>query len=244
MREEIDREYSVQLLVRQAESGRLFHRGLRRTSAMRLQIGDIPCPTASSPEADGWTRVTGPSGPSVQLIAWFIGIATLTGLLALIVTTSLAVPLPSRQPDVQEPTPWVAVVLTLVLAVPVHELMHAIFHPDGGLSSATIFVIWPRKLRFGVYFEGYMSRRRWLIMRLAPLIILSIVPTGLLAATAGLPRSFIVETVLSLFLLVNALGSGGDVLAAAWVISNIPRESTMAFLGGKAYWRSGSFTPA
>ena len=66
--------------------------------------------------------------------------------------------------------PWWPVILAFLLFIPLHELVHAIFHPGSGLSPQTVMVIWPTKLRFGVYYEGCMTRWRWLIMRLAPLV--------------------------------------------------------------------------
>ena len=203
---------------------------------MRIQIGDLP-PATSTPEANGWMKIISPSSGSVHLYSWIIGIAILTSLLALIIVFSLFEPSPTRELEAGQSTPWVAVVLTLVLAVPAHEFLHALFHPNFGLSSSTIFVAWPRKLRFGIYFEGRMSRRRWLAMRLAPLVVLSIVPTILLASPTGIWHNLTIETTLAVLLLVNALGSGSDVLGAAWVIFNIPKGSSLAFCGGRAYWK-------
>ncbi len=205
---------------------------------MRLQIGDVPSAGQPSPEIDGFIRIAGPSSRSAHFTAALVGIALLTVLLALIIGAALLAPDPFGDPFADEPAPWAVIAVTLVLAVPVHELLHALFYPDGGFSRATFFVIWPRKLRFGVYFEGQMTRRRWLVMRLAPVVILSIAPTFLMMAVRGVARSYAVETALAILILINALGSGGDVLGAAWVLRNVPAGATLAFRGGKAYRRA------
>jgi hypothetical protein len=43
--------------------------------------------------------------------------------------------------------PWGVVVVALLLFIPLHELLHAIWHPQLGLSPQSVMVIWPRKLR-------------------------------------------------------------------------------------------------
>ena len=206
---------------------------------MRIQIGDRPTPAATAPEAEGWTRIVSPSSPAVHVWVWIAGIGTAMILLALIVLASLVVPARETGSRVDGPTPWAAILLALLVAVPAHELAHAVFYPGGGLSSRTTLVAWPHKLRFGVYFEGCMSRRRWLLMRLAPLALLGIGPALCLVATQGLPCNPGLEAALSLLLLVNALGAGGDLLAAGWVVRNIPGGASLAFFGGRAYWRPG-----
>jgi hypothetical protein len=210
---------------------------------MRFQIGNLTAVDPSPPEGEGWTRLVSPSSPTAHLLAWLIGIATLVALLAVVITSSL-ITLPATFPpsDAEGATPWLAVVLTLLLSVPAHELVHAVFYPDHGLSPATLLVVWPGKLLVGVSYEGHISRSRWLMMRLAPFALLSVVPTILLAATSRVPRSFAAETSLSLLLLVNSLGSGGDILAAAWVFLKVPRGSALAFKAGYAYWRPPGHT--
>jgi hypothetical protein len=125
----------------------------------------------------------------------------------------------------------------LLLFIPLHELLHAVWHPQLGLSCRTVLVIWPRKLRFGVYFKGCMTRRRWLVMRLAPLVVLSVIPAVLLTLFYGYPVSYALEVFLQVLLLVNGIGSGGDIVAVIWVLRQVPSESQICFYGGKAYWR-------
>lgn len=133
--------------------------------------------------------------------------------------------------------PMGVVLLALFLYIPLHELLHAAWHPKRGLTPQTVLVIWPAKLRFGVYYEGCMTRRRWLIMRIAPLIFLSILPAGLLALFHFVRVAFALEIFLQVLMLVNGIGSGGDVVAVAWVLRQVPAEGLICFYGGKAYWR-------
>jgi hypothetical protein len=134
-------------------------------------------------------------------------------------------------------SPWLAPAIVLVLFIPLHELTHLLGQPGWGLSDRSVLAIWPAKLRFGVYFEGCMSRRRWLIMRLAPLALLSLLPTGLIALMQVLPPNPDLEIGLIVMMLVNALGSGGDVVAAAIVLRQVPGSASLCFHEGRAYWR-------
>jgi hypothetical protein len=127
--------------------------------------------------------------------------------------------------------------LALLLYIPLHELLHAIWHPQLGLSPQTVMIIWPRKLRFGVYYEGCMTRRRWLIMRLAPFIVLVVIPAGLLTLFHYVPVTFALETFLQVLMLVNGIGSGGDLVAVIWVLRQVHSGAQICFCGGKAYWR-------
>ena len=135
-------------------------------------------------------------------------------------------------------SPWVVVVVVLAVFIPLHEFLHLLGQPEWGRSSRSVVVVWPTKLRFGVYYEGCMSRRRWLGMRLAPLIVLSVLPAGLLALLQVQPLSAELEIGLQVLMVVNTLGSGGDILAAVVVLRQVPAATAqMCFESGRAYWR-------
>jgi hypothetical protein len=130
--------------------------------------------------------------------------------------------------------------IVLALFIPLHELLHLLGQPEWGRSSRSVVAVWPAKLRFGVYYEGCMSRRRWLGMRLAPLILLSVLPACVLAL---LPRhlwSPEVDIGLQVLMVVNALGSGGDIVAAILVLAQVPPTACLCFQAGRAYWRPES----
>lgn len=178
-------------------------------------------------------------------LAMAAGIVLPCGPCLLLAAVGLLVRPDSAAPAVTpEPVPWAAIVLTCLVYVPAHELLHAVWHPGFGLSERTTLVIWPRKLSFGVYFEGCLSRERWLLMRAAPFVFLTLIPTGLLAygnsiapESAGV-LSWPVYNSLSVLLLVNALGSGGDLVAMLLVLRQVPRGGELCFRSGRAYWRA------
>ena len=206
---------------------------------MRIQLGDLHSTTADDPPQAGWTRVTGPASLAAHLLTWLLGVILFFLLITPVIiqpllTDSASSPRAAELPE----TPWLAIILTLPLSILAHELSHAALLPGFGLSSSTILVVWPRKLRFGIFFEGCLSKSRWMAMRSAPIVLLGVLPALWLILTAGLPRSFTLETCVSILLLVNSLGSGADLLAIYWVHAHIPAGATLKFQAGKAYWKA------
>jgi hypothetical protein len=194
------------------------------------------------PAADeGLIRIHSPSPRLGYLLAGLVGLALPAVLFVSLVAASFLTLArgagdQAAPATADPPTPWWPVVLALLLFIPLHELAHAVVHPGMGLSSRTIVVLWPAKLRFGVYYEGCMTRRRWLVMRLAPLVCLSVIPV-LLTLFMVVPASFATEIFWQVLALVNGIGSGGDIVAAIWVRFQVPAGGEICFRGGKAYWR-------
>lgn len=207
---------------------------------MRLHLGNLPENQERPPEVERWQRIRSPSLRLSYLFAGLIGLVIPNVLCVwLVIVSVLAGRSEGGEAVVDTSTPWGVVVMALLLFIPLHELLHAIWHPQLGLSSQTVMVIWPAKLRFGVYYEGCMTRRRWLMMRLAPLMLLSVIPMGLLGLFHYVPVAFALETFLQVLMLVNGIGSGGDVVAVIWVLFQVPSKAQICFCGGKAYWKSG-----
>ncbi len=213
---------------------------------MRIRLGSLPESSDAPAAAEGWQPLSG--GPSVRLGTWLAvlaGVILPCGPCVLLATVGLLVrPDPAAPPVALEPVPWGAIILTCLLYIPVHELLHAVWHPGLGLSDRTTLVIWPRKLNFGVYYEGCLSRARWLLMRAAPFIFLTLVPTALLAYGNSIAPesvgvlSWPVYNGLCVLFLVNALGSGGDAVAMLIVLRQVPRGGELCFRSGRAYWRA------
>jgi hypothetical protein len=208
---------------------------------LRFQLGSLPENQDGPPEAEGSHRIHSPSPRLGYLLAGLIGLLFPLAICGwLIVVSALAGQREGGETLVQPSTPWGVVALALLLCTPLHELLHAIWHPQLGLSPQTVIVIWPKRLRFGVYYEGCMTRRRWLMMRLAPFIVLVVIPAGLLTLFHYVPAPFALETFLQVIMLVNGIGSGGDVVAVIWVLRQVPSKAQICFCGGKAYWGAAS----
>lgn len=206
---------------------------------MRFRFGGVPREQKEPSAEKEWYRIHSPSSRLGYLLAGLIGLALPNLLCAWLSAVSVfAARNGVGEVSVETPVPWGPAILALSLFIPIHELIHALWHPRLGLSPQTVMVIWPAKLRFGVYYEGCMTRRRWLVMRIAPLVCLSGIPAGLLTLFRYVPTSFALEVFLQVLMLVNGIGPGGDVLAVIWVLLQVPARARICFCSGKAYWRS------
>ena len=201
---------------------------------MRLHVGPTLLHESSPPDSAQWIPFASPSSSRVFLVAAITGIATLFVLLSLILWSALVADISTPDPSPGEVATLHVALATLVFAIPAHEAVHAAFYPGGLFSRSVTFLVYPQKLTLAVYYEGTISKPRWLIARLAPFTLLAVAPTLLLVAPIA-PLGIATETFLAVLLLVNALGSGGDLLSAAWVSLRVPSGSSLGFFGGKAY---------
>lgn len=209
-----------------------------RDGEVRFQLGGIPRVEQPSPEALGWRAIRSPEARKGIWLAILMGLVLLMGLCAGLGMWSLAVEGGEGYATAGDAVSPLAVSLVvLVLFIPLHESLHLLGQPEWGRSSRSVVGLWPAKLRFGVYYEGCMSRRRWLSMRLLPLVMLSILPACLLAFLQVSSLSPDLEVGLSILMVVNTLGSGGDVIAVILVLTQVPSAANICFQAGKAYWR-------
>jgi hypothetical protein len=205
---------------------------------MRLQLGDAAREKESSPQAEDWRIIQSPVLKAGYWLAALIGLTVVSGLcVALGIWSSVVGDRGGMATAGESANPWVVSLIVLALFIPLHELVHLLGQPEWGTSSRSVVVFWPAKLRFGVYYEGCMSRRRWLAMRLAPLLVLSLLPACALALLQLQAQIVELELGLCILMVVNALGSGGDVIAALVVISQVPPTAQLCFQDGRAYWR-------
>jgi uncharacterized protein YqgC (DUF456 family) len=136
-----------------------------------------------------------------------------------------------------ETVPLWIVFPVFVVCVIVHEFLHLICHPDGGRSNQSLVLFWPRRFQFGVYYAGFMQRSRWLVMRLAPLVGLTLLPTLLLRFAYPAELSFFWQQFVVLIIVVNGLGAGSDVVASAIVARQVPAQGEIGIWNGRACWR-------
>jgi Putative zincin peptidase len=209
---------------------------------MRIHFGNVPEIADAQPGTEALQPIRGPRASVAYLLAGLAGFVLLAGPVMGLCLLSACFAISNTETTVRPdpPVPWTAILLTLLLYIPAHELLHLIWQPSYGLSSQSVLVIWPSKLRFGIYYDGCMSRTRWLLMRVAPLVALSLVPAVLLAIFQHIPVNHALKTGLEVLLLVNGVGSGGDVVAMMLVLSQVPRSALLCFRGGRAYWQPAS----
>ena len=138
---------------------------------MRLHLG--PIPDAFTPDSS-WRPIREPGPLVMQLFAIPIGIgmALLVGYCWqwLRLSSSFHV---SKGHAVFF---LVGLVLSFPMLIVVHELLHAIVHPQFGRSRATILGAWPSRFLFYAHYSGPLTRNRFLAVFAMPFLIITVLP--------------------------------------------------------------------
>jgi len=119
-------------------------------------------------------------------------------------------------------------ILGILLIVIIHEALHIIFVPNFIKSDKTCIGI----MFFGgfVYTEELVSKARYMMITLAPFIIISVILPVVLGF-AGLLNPYA-----KFLVLLNSMASSVDVLSAILIILQTPSKSCLTFNGINTYW--------
>lgn len=209
---------------------------------MRIHLGNIPEIADFQPGSEGLHNIRGPKASMGLLIGGLAGFVLLIFpiMVLCLVLSYLTSPGNETISTAHPSAPWGAILLALLLFIPLHELIHLLCHPRQGLSDQSILVLWPTKFHFGIYYDGCLSRTRWLLMRIAPFVVLSLIPAGLWAITQAVPFNHFIRTFMEVMIVVNGVGSGGDVVAMLLILFQVPHSALICFRGGRAFWKSFS----
>jgi hypothetical protein len=189
---------------------------------------------------EGMTPVHSPKGFHALFLSWLAGLAMLTLLVIVMSAHSLLAASGRTEKANPAGVSWPVVVAALLISIPLHESLHLVGQPKFGLSDQSLVVLQPAKLRIAIYFDGSMSRSRWLLMRLAPLLFLVILPSAILMAGQYIPLAHNFDLGLQIVALVNCLGSGADLAAITYVLAQVPVDGSISFIAGRAYWTAAA----
>jgi hypothetical protein len=194
---------------------------------VKFRLGAVPSDPEFRPEAAGWRPIREPGPVAVQLIALPVAAAAL-----LLVGGLLAVAAPGAELSGD----LLVALVVLALLTPLHEMGHAFLTPRFGTTARTLIGFWPTRLLFYAFYDGSLSRGRHLLVSVAPLLLLSALPIGLLALGAA-RESAAGQSALAFLAFVNSAVSSGDVVGATLVLVQVPRSAEVRFGGWRTYWR-------
>lgn len=207
---------------------------------MRFLLGQPPDDPGFDPDPEmGWRKVRVMSPGSLLAIGTLMGVplAFLTGFL----WSQIPLPPLSFSLGAMGLGSWSAVLLPiiifiaiatfLVVLVVVHEFVHVLAFPSFGLTSATVFGVWPSRFLPYAHHSGPVSSGRLIVVALAPFIVLSVVP--LFAAYVGLMRS----PLAAVFSILNSVACGGDVAVCLMLVYQLPATAILQNHGGDTWWR-------
>ncbi|MCP4541735.1 MAG: DUF3267 domain-containing protein [Chloroflexi bacterium] len=189
---------------------------------MKIQLGAVPKNASFDPKVERWADIREPGPCLIQILAIPVAAAILIllgGLLYLVwpsgsVTVSTAF-----------------IVILALMSIPVHELLHAVCMPGGLRSPNTIIGIWPARLVFYAHYQGEMSRDQFLIVFLAPFLVLSLVPIVIIILFQWPSLE------LAILSLLNGILASGDIIGILLIGLQIPRSAVVQNHGWRTFWK-------
>ena len=188
---------------------------------MKFRLGPPPEDESFARGSSRWHLLQEPGIWSLQLIGLAAAVAVVAVILAVLLMRS-----PGKLPDVS----WLAVIVLFVPSIPIHEFLHASLFPGGPMSRRVTIGFFPKALGFYAYYDGTMSRRRYIFILLWPFLLLTVVP--LTIKVVFMPEwPYLVELILT-----NGLLSAVDILTIISVAKQVPSRSMLINVGTRTYW--------
>ncbi|OEF98969.1 hypothetical protein BHF71_10440 [Vulcanibacillus modesticaldus] len=126
---------------------------------------------------------------------------------------------------------YVSIIYIALIIIPLHELSHALLFPKGIFSEDVLFGFYPKALIFYAHYEGEIKRKRFLLVLLAPFIIISILPL-IYIIVSGSKNVFLAEVIF-----INAMASSIDLLTITQTMKKIPKNALIRYKGFKSFWK-------
>ena len=193
---------------------------------MKFMLGPMPENDDFHPSETGWSRIKETSPVLLHLLA--LPVAVVLMVLTFLFCRAFLGPDVFRLDMIN----MALVYWTIVIVIPIHEVVHAISTPSWGMSDKTVVGFWPRKvLPYAIYTDA-LTRTHIIWFIFMPFLILTVFPaTVMCLLRLDIP-------VLYYFILVNAGCSGADIVQVPIFLSQVPRGGIIRNKGFKSYWRA------
>jgi len=202
---------------------------------MRFHYGAVTESSDFHPEAEGWRGIREPGPIALQVLAFpvMVGLLMIWGLFILLFVwpKPFSIQIPTAADTM---TNCFGGLGLFILIIPLHELLHTLFHPGWGLTSNTIIGLWLSKGLFYAHYEGSMSRNRFLLVFLTPYVVLGVLPTIWMGLFPELMQSLL------FFSLWGSVLACGDLVGLGIILFQIPNSAIVRNKGWKTYWKSTS----
>jgi hypothetical protein len=201
---------------------------------VRFKLGPVPEDEAFDPDADGWIRLREPRSGRLMLMAVPLGMA-LAALPLWLWTQLLPIQMPAASSgfafsvDVRQ---FAGVVLAVVGFVVIHEVLHTLPAFIAGRSRDVVIGFWPRYFTPYAALTGAFPRDGQLLIGATPFLVLTLIPFPL---AIMFPQAVWWLAALSV---VNALGSGADLIMLFLLARQVPRAAVIRNQGTATYWRA------
>ena len=197
---------------------------------MKFHLGSLP--DDFDPD-ETWHSIVEPNPLLMQFVALPIALVT-AGLFFYLWN------LISSFESLHVPAGWeiatqVGIIVSFPLLILIHECLHAICYPGYGLGQETLIGCWPSRMLFYAYYNGPMSRDRFLLVFAMPFLVISVVP---LLVAAILPLPEVATRILAWFSIWNSLFACGDILGFFLILAQVPRGAIVRNKSWRSYWNN------
>lgn len=180
---------------------------------------------------NGWTVLKEPGNLAAAMILSipFMAINLFIAVAGINIFSSLSLEEFGFTADSFSITINLSVIIAIILFVIFHELLHVIFVPNFTKSGKTYIGL----SLFGGFAltEEELSKRRFILITIAPFLIISIMLPLLLGYLGSLTSG------IKVFVMLNAMASSVDMLNMVLVLKQVPPNATLTNNGPKTYWR-------
>lgn len=190
---------------------------------MRLYFGSIPIEQVPPPVSEGWRLTPAFGAKRVQTYGLLVAITGMILVGALL------------QGAFRPASIWTAF-LVMVVAIPLHELIHALTTPAWGLSDRTVIGFQSGKglLMPYMYYDGSQPLWRMLLTGIAPVMLMTGLPIVLILFT---PLSGALRADLGFLAFFNIAIAGGDLINCYWILRHLPLHATVQQYGWGLWWK-------
>jgi len=204
---------------------------------MRFHVGSIPKDSTFQPDIERWFSIRQPSFVLKQILAFPVAILislSLLGYFSLLFDNLY----PSNQGMISiSSSNWWQLILVMAFLFPLHELVHALCHPESGMSDKTIIGIQPKNFSIFTHYEDSMTRTRLLVTTIMPFILLSIIPITVISFFRIMSLSMEMISLLVFMSIINGMASSADIMVFILVLFQIPNHAITKSYRWKIYWK-------
>lgn len=120
-------------------------------------------------------------------------------------------------------------IIGLIILLMIHEFLHLILIPNFIRSDKTYVGITP--LAGFVYTEEELSKSRYIIITIAPFVLISIIATVIFGSMG------ILTPLITILILLNSMASSVDILMLILILFQAPANSYITSNGMNTYWK-------
>lgn len=126
---------------------------------------------------------------------------------------------------------YTTMLISFLIFLPIHELIHALFFPENLLSENVFFGFTIKGFAPFAAYIGEMKRNTFIKVLLAPFIIISLLGFIYLIIYGS-------NNLIEHILVFNALGACADCLGVFLILSQVPNNATLRNKEIRTYWRT------